>query len=100
MGLTKIKNNIDNLAKSHVNLCINVYSTKRKSMDRNLEQARAYLSHGRTEDDAEKKVEKFKEKLKIFDGVTSIAQARKLAKENFPFASVRVLPCKLFPLRE
>ena len=52
-------------------------------MDRNLEQARAYLSHGRTEDDAEKKLEKFKEKLKIFDGVTSIALARKLAKENF-----------------
>ena len=52
-------------------------------MDRNLEQARAYLSHGRTEDDAEKQLEQFKEKLKIFDGVTSIAQARKLAKENF-----------------
>ena len=52
-------------------------------MDRNLEQARAYLSHSRTEDDAEKKLEQFKEKLKIFDGVTSIAQARKLAKENF-----------------
>lgn len=52
-------------------------------MDRNLEQARAYLSHSITEDDAAKKLEQFKEKLKIFEGITSIAQARKLAKENF-----------------
>ena len=52
-------------------------------MDRNLEQARAYLSHSRTEDDAAKKLEQLKEKLKIFEGITSIAQARKLAKENF-----------------
>lgn len=52
-------------------------------MDRNLEQARAYLSHSRTEDDAARKLEQFKEKLKIFEGITSIAQARKLAKEIF-----------------
>ena len=52
-------------------------------MDKNLEQAKAYLSHSRTEDDAANKLEQFKEKLKIFEGITSIAQARKLAKENF-----------------
>ena len=52
-------------------------------MDKNLEQAKAYLSHSRTEDDAENKLEQFKEKLIIFEGITSIAQARKLAKENF-----------------
>ena len=52
-------------------------------MDKNLEQAKAYLSHSRTEDDAANKLEQFKEKLKIFEGITSIAQARKLAKEIF-----------------
>lgn len=48
-----------------------------------IEQAKAYLIQNSDLDNADKKLAQLKEKLKIFDGITSIAEARRLAKENF-----------------
>lgn len=51
-------------------------------MNRDLEQVKSYLSQNKI-DDIERRLRNFKDKLKIFDGITSISEARKIAKENF-----------------
>lgn len=46
-------------------------------------QAKAYLYQTKEENNAEAKLAEFKESLKVFEGITSIAKARAIAKEKF-----------------
>lgn len=51
-------------------------------MNRDLEQVKSYLSQNKI-DDIEQRLMDFKDKLKLFNGIASISEARKIAKENF-----------------
>ena len=72
---------IDNIAKQYLNSQVNLNEIKTSETSDGLSGVKTV---NQTELDAEQALEKFKQKLKVFDGVDSITKAKELAKEFLP----------------
>lgn len=73
----------EDIAKQYLNSYVNLNDIKTAETQDDLSSVK---SVNQSEIDAEQEYNKFKEKLKVFEGITSLSQAKEIAK--------KFLPCK------
>jgi len=73
--------NSDNMIKQYLNSQVNLNEIKTGTVK---DDVGAVKTVNKTEEDAIKEFESFKEKLKVFDGITSIDKAKQIAKGFLP----------------